>query len=260
MSRPPLIGITTYEEPASWSHWRETRAVLVPTAYVEGVHRAGGVPLLLAPLPEAGRDVDAIVARLDGLVLIGGGDLSPVHYGAEPNYDGLWQEARDRFELELLRAALDRDLPFLGICRGMQLLNVVRGGTLHQDLGGIVADPTRHRAGLGVFTRHEVEVEPDSKLHDLLGSRPDIVSSHHQVADRIGEGLRVVARDPDDPIAEAIEDPSRRFCLGVQWHPEEDPDGTASALFGELVRAAGAVASGAEEIEDESEGRSVAWS
>jgi putative glutamine amidotransferase len=232
----PVIGISAYEIDVRWSHWPEITSVLVPAAYVHMVRRAGGRPLLLPPPSEhADADPGAEFADvLDGLVLTGGPDLSPALYGQERHPETLAiHEARDRGELSLLAAAEARDMPMLGICRGMQLLNVARGGDLHQHIPEVTPDADTHKA-IGRFARHAVDVEPGSVLERILGRSAEVHSSHHQAPVLVGRGLEVSARAPDGTI-EAIEDRARRFALGVLWHPEEnDPDDVH--LFAELVR------------------------
>ncbi|MDX6544575.1 MAG: putative glutamine amidotransferase [Gaiellales bacterium] len=226
----PLIGICAYEVPASFSHWRNVDCVMVPAGYVRGVAAAGGVPLVIPPLEQAGD----LVETLDGLLLTGGSDIDPALYGQKPHAETVGVVAhRDRAELELLRAALERDLPVLGVCRGLQLLNVLRGGTLVQHLAEVVPDGAVHKGPPGTFTRHPVQVEPGSRLHGILGDRLDVPSCHHQAPDRIGDGLVVTAQAPDG-VVEAIELPQARFCVGVLWHPEEDLEG-GLPLFRELV-------------------------
>src|SRR5579862_2297970 len=174
----PLIGISAYRLPADFSHWRGVESVLVPAGYVEGVVRAGGLPLVLPPVDE--RPEDALDV-LDGLVLVGGADVNPAVYGQEPHPEALaFADERDRAELALLRGALARDLPLLGICRGMQLLNIAAGGDLHQHIPEITPDPAAHKAGPGKWARHEVSVAPGCRLADLIGDRPTVVSAHHQ--------------------------------------------------------------------------------
>jgi putative glutamine amidotransferase len=234
-SRPatrPRIGVTAYQEPASWSHWRDVPAALVPSAYVEAVQAAGGIPYVLPPIAAIGEEPDEAIASLQGLVVVGGCDVAPDRYGGapQPALAG-WQPMRDAVEIALIRAALDADLPYLGICRGLQLLNVARGGTLLADLSDVGADPLRHRPAPGRYGRHQVEIERCSRLAELLGDWIDVVSCHHQAPDRIGEGLRVVAHDGDHGIVEALEDSERSFCIGVQWHPEEDLHGPGLTLF-----------------------------
>jgi len=223
----PIIGITSYAEEARWGAW-QLPAALIPMAYVRAVERAGGRPLLVPPSEEG---VEETLEALDGLVLSGGADLDPATYGAEPHpqTNGLRPE-RDGAELALLEGALDRDMPVLAICRGSQVLNVARGGDLLQHLPDVVGHE-EHKATPGVFAEHGVDVLPGTKLHELVGNRADVKSHHHQGFARLGEGLRESARAEDGTL-EAIEDPSRRFALGVLWHPEEAED---AALFEALV-------------------------
>ncbi|MFD9592632.1 gamma-glutamyl-gamma-aminobutyrate hydrolase family protein [Kitasatospora sp. NPDC059973] len=224
--RRPLIGITSYQDEAAWSVWRQ-RASLVPQTYVDSVAAAGGTPVLLPPQPgDAGPLLDA----LDGLVLAGGPDIDPARYAAEADpRTGPSHQARDDWELTLLRGALDRDLPVLGVCRGMQLLNVALGGTLRQHL------PERsHQIVPAEFVRRRVAVEAGSRLAAVLGPAAEVSCYHHQATDRTGSGLRVTARAEDGTV-EALELPGHRFALGVQWHPETDPDDPR--LFRALVEA-----------------------
>ncbi|GHF37504.1 gamma-glutamyl-gamma-aminobutyrate hydrolase [Kitasatospora xanthocidica] len=213
--RRPLIGISSYQDDAAWSVWNQ-RASLVPQTYVDAVVRAGGTPVLLPPQPGgAGRLLDA----LDGLVLAGGPDVDPARYGAAADpRTGPSHHARDDWESRLLGAALARDLPVLGVCRGMQLLNVELGGTLLQHLpdGSHQTVPAR-------FVRHRVEPADGSRLADVLGPAAEVSCYHHQAVDRLGTGLQVTARSADGTV-EALELPGHRFVLGVQWHPETDPD------------------------------------
>jgi gamma-glutamyl-gamma-aminobutyrate hydrolase PuuD len=222
----PIIGITTYLVPAAWGAWN-LEAALVPASYVSSVSRAGGVPLLVPP----GALVDETLAVVDGLVFSGGSDLDPELYDdvvhAETN--GIVRE-RDDFELALMQEALVRDVPMLAICRGSQILNVAAGGDLEQHVPDRVGAET-HREVPGVFSDHGVAVEPGTQLASIIGSRHDVKSHHHQGFGRIGDGLRVTAHAPDGTI-EGVEDPSRRFAVGVLWHPEEGED---LALFEALV-------------------------
>jgi putative glutamine amidotransferase len=223
----PVVGITTYVEEAAWSHWR-ARAALIPFAYVRAVERAGGRPLLVPPSVDA---VEETLDALDGLVVSGGNDVDPSAYGASPHPEtGGTRPERDRAELALLRAALARDMPVLAVCRGSQLLNVARGGDLVQHLPETVGHE-RHRETPGVFSEHGVEVAADTRLGSLVGDRAPVKSHHHQGFGRVGEGLREAAW-ADDGTLEALEDPGRRFALGVLWHPEEDED---APLFAALV-------------------------
>jgi putative glutamine amidotransferase len=226
----PLVGITTYVTPAAWGHW-ETEAALVPAQYVEAVERAGGRALLVPPSPGG---QDELLDALDGLIFSGGSDLEPETYGQDPHPEtkGVHPE-RDEAELALLTAALERDLPVLAICRGSQVLNVALGGDLVQHLPEVVGDE-KHKHTPGEFADHDVELEPGTRVAQLLGDRAPVKSHHHQGFGRLGEGLVEAARAEDGTI-EAVEDPSRRFALGVLWHPEAGED---LKLFEELVREA----------------------
>jgi putative glutamine amidotransferase len=237
----PRIGICAYRTHARWTHW-ELEATVIPQGYVEGVRLAGGVPILLPPTPDGAADPGEVLDGIDGLVLTGGPDLDPALYGAElhPGTDEPTPErrVRDAFELALLRCARERGLPVLGICRGLQLMNVERGGTLVQDLGEVELDLTPHRAKLGTFGRHRVTTEPGSATAGVLGAAVDgIHSHHHQGVAELGEGLVASAR-ADDGSIEALEDPSAPFCMAVLWHPEEAPETTGAPLFRALVEAA----------------------
>jgi putative glutamine amidotransferase len=222
----PVVGVTTYLTRAAWGAW-DLEAALVPAAYVRAVVSAGGVPLLVPPGASAEETLDAI----DGLVFSGGSDLDPELYGEEahPETDGVVRE-RDDFELELMRGALARDLPVLAICRGSQVLNVALGGDLEQHVPDRVAADT-HKQTPGVFADHDVEVLGGTRLASIVGDRTDVKSHHHQGYGELGEGLRESARAADGTV-EALEDPTRRFTLGVLWHPEEGED---LALFKALV-------------------------
>ena len=223
----PLIGITTYVEPASWGHWH-VEAALVPYDYVRAVERAGGRALLVPPDDEG---IEEVLDALDGLVFSGGNDMAPESYGAEadPATNGT-NPARDHGELALLTAALERDLPVLAICRGVEVLNVVRGGDLVQHLPDVVGHE-EHRAVVGEFSEHPVRVEPSSRLDEVRGP---VMSHHHQGLGRIGDGLREVAW-AEDGVVEAVEDPDKPFVVGVLWHPEAGED---QRLFEQLVEAA----------------------
>jgi putative glutamine amidotransferase len=224
----PLIGITTYVEPASWGHWHDIEAALVPYEYVRAVERAGG-RVVLVPPDENG--IGEVLDTLDGLVFSGGNDLAPQTYGAteDPATNGT-NPARDRGEVALLTAALERDLPVLAICRGLEVLNVVRGGDLVQHLPDIVGHE-EHRAVVGEFSEHEVRVDPSSRIEEVRGA---VKSHHHQGLGRIGEGLREVAW-AEDGVVEALEDAEKPFVVGVLWHPEAGED---QRLFEQLVEAA----------------------
>jgi len=225
-----LIGITTYVTPAKWSYW-ETEAALIPADYVYAVERAGGRALLVPPSEEG---VEETLRVLDGLLFSGGSDLDPGLYDQEPHEETLGiHEGRDRAELALLEAALERDMPVLAICRGSQVLNVARGGDLVQHLPEVVGDE-KHKHTPGTFADHDVTLADGTRLGSLLGDRAPVKSHHHQGIGRIGEGLRVAAHAEDGTV-EAVEDPDRRFAVGVLWHPEAGED---ARLFEELVREA----------------------
>lgn len=218
-------------QPVSFGAWHDVPACAAPQTYPEAVRRAGGCPVLIAPGPELVDDPSPVIDVLDGLLLIGGEDIAPERYGAtrEPA-SGPANPLRDDVELALLQAAVDRGLAVLGICRGAQLINVASGGDLKQDLG---ADNGRHRARVGAFSRHVVEIQC-GKLRDALGGRADVTSHHHQAPQRLGAGLTATAWAGDGTI-EALEDPAFPFCVGVLWHAEEDG---AAPLFEAFVAAA----------------------
>jgi putative glutamine amidotransferase len=226
----PVIGITTYVTPAKWSWW-ELEAALVPADYVRAVERAGGRALLVPPSDDG---VDETLEALHGLIFSGGSDLDPELYGQEAHAEtsGVVRD-RDTAELALLEAALERDMPVLAICRGSQVLNVARGGDLVQHLPDVVGDE-KHKHTPGTFADHDVSLEDGSRLASVLGERAPVKSHHHQGLGKVGEGLRVVAHAEDGTI-EAVEDPTRRFALGVLWHPEAGED---ARLFEALVREA----------------------
>jgi putative glutamine amidotransferase len=223
----PLIGITSYDEPVTWGAWN-VEAVLVPSAYVRAVERAGGRAVVVPPSDD---ELEPTLAVLDGIVFSGGGDLDPTVYGAEPHDATRGVSAkRDEAELALVRAALERDMPVLAVCRGSQVLNVALGGTLVQHLPEVVGHD-RHLHTPGEFGDHDVRVAPESRVGALLGGRAPVKSHHHQAYGTLGEGLREAAWANDGTV-EAIEDPRRRFAVGVLWHPEEGED---LALFEALV-------------------------
>ncbi|MEO7573579.1 MAG: gamma-glutamyl-gamma-aminobutyrate hydrolase family protein [Acidimicrobiales bacterium] len=231
----PRIGLTTYVEDARWGVWAE-QAALLPTTYVATVAVAGGLPVLLPPIVPGDIDVaaGAALAGIDGLVLTGGSDVDPSHYdtAAHPATDAP-QPDRDAWELALLRAAGAADRPVLAVCRGVQLLNVAHGGTLHQHLPDVLGRST-HRPELGAYAHLTVEVDVDSHLAAIIGTSPEVHCHHHQAIDRLGEGLTVCARAADGTI-EAVELAGPRFAIGVQWHPEEDGE---DRLFSALIEAA----------------------
>jgi putative glutamine amidotransferase len=235
----PVIGMCTALEQARWSVW-DQEAVLLPRNYVDAVQRAGGLALLLPPDPSAADDPDAWLDMVDALLLAGGADIDPDTYGAEraPETVGTVPE-RDAFELALASRAMERDLPFLGICRGMQVMNVARGGTLTQHLPDDVGHED-HRRALGTFENadHDVRLSDGSLAHRLIGEKVHATKSHHHQAVRdIGEGLEVTGWATIDDLPEVLEDTSRAFALGVQWHPEADQTSPLIAALVEQARA-----------------------
>ena len=223
----PIVGITTYVEDAAWGAWN-LPAALIPYDYVRAVERAGGRALLVPPSVEG---VDETLDVLDGLLFSGGNDLDPASYGADahPETSGTRPE-RDRGELALLEGALARDMPMLAVCRGFQVLNVAHGGDLVQHLPDEVGHE-QHREVKGVFSDHDVRIDDTSRLGSLLGGRAPVKSHHHQGVGRVGDGLRATAWAEDGTV-EALEDPGRRFAVGVLWHPEAGED---MKLFEALV-------------------------
>jgi putative glutamine amidotransferase len=233
----PVIGICTSLVEARWRLW-EQRAALLPFDYMTAIQRAGGLAVMIPPDPGLEQDPDQMLDLLDGLILAGGEDIDPSAYGAEPHpMTTVTAPERDRVELALTRRAVQRDLPVLGICRGMQLVNVALGGTLKQHLPDEVGHED-HRRVPGSFdgADHDVRLAPGSLAARAAGEeRHATKSHHHQGVDRIGEGLEVTGHSTIDDLTEAIEVPARRFVLGVQWHPEADP---ASGVIAALVAGA----------------------
>ena len=226
----PVIGITTYAEQARWGVW-DVPTVLAPMSYVNAVATAGGRPLLVPPSEDA---TEETLDALDGLLFSGGSDIEPSLYGAEPHstVNGTRPD-RDRAELALMSAALERDMPVLAVCRGMEVLNVARGGDLVQHLPDVVGHE-KHKHTPGVFGDHEVALAPESRLGSILGERAPVKSHHHQGVGRLGSDLVEVGWAEDGTV-EGIEDPTRRLALGVLWHPEQGED---FALFRTLVEEA----------------------
>jgi putative glutamine amidotransferase len=224
----PVVGITSYVEQARWGVWDLPAAVL-PYRYVERVEAAGGRAVVLPP---SAADDGAVLDRLDAVVFAGGPDLDPALYGEEP-HDATTslRPERDAAEVPLMRAALDRDLPTLGICRGMQLLSVVCGGSLVQHLPEEVGHE-RHRPGPGVYGLHDVRLAPGSRAHAILGDRVSVPSYHHQGLESAGS--LAVTGWADDDTPEVVEATELRFAIGVLWHPEASED---LRLFEALVAA-----------------------
>jgi putative glutamine amidotransferase len=227
----PIIGITGELEAARWRNWiRE--AVVSPVSYTRAVERAGGTPIVLPPVPSS--SIPSLIARLDGLLVAGGRDVDPSLYDEAPHdQTDLPDHRRDRFELLMVRAAIDADLPFLAICRGMHVLNVARGGTLIQHLPDRLGNES-HRPDPVKLTTHDVQIRDGSKLAGVLGGSAPVPSFHHQGINRLGTGLTTVAWT-EDRVIEAVEVTGHRFGIGVQWHPEEGDD---ARIFEALVNAA----------------------
>ncbi|MGQ4386332.1 gamma-glutamyl-gamma-aminobutyrate hydrolase family protein [Streptomyces sp. SAS_270] len=222
----PLIGVSTYlESGARWGVW-ELEAALLPAGYPRLVQRAGGLAAMLPP--DDPSQAASTVARLDGLVIAGGPDVDPARYDAERSpRTGPPALARDAWELALIEAALASATPLLGICRGMQLLNVALGGTLVQHIDGHVKD-------IGVFGHHDVTPVPGTRYADAVPEPTSVPTYHHQAAERLGAGLLPSAHAADGTV-EAIELPGSAWVLGVQWHPEMGED---LRVMQALVRAA----------------------
>jgi putative glutamine amidotransferase len=226
----PIIGICSAIESARWAAW-EVVVNLSPRTYSLAVQRAGGVAIILPPDDSVAENPDELLDLLDALILAGGSDIDPASYGAKPDPEtkNTWPE-RDRFEIALGTRALERDMPVLGICRGMEMLNVIQGGTLTQHLGLEL-----HRHTPGAFTDHRVELEPGSLAARVVGAETtEVKSAHHQGVEQVGEGV-AIAGHADDGVVEAIELPDRSFAVGVLWHPEEDEQ---SRVVGSLVEEA----------------------
>ena len=236
--RPPVIGLCTALERAAWGVWDQP-ALLLPRNYVDAVNRAGGVAVMLPPDPRVAGDPDLVLDLLDGLLLAGGADVDPQAYGAqrEPQTVHTVPE-RDDFELALARRAIERDIPILGICRGMQVINVAQGGTLIQDLPTALGHQHHCRVP-GSFdgADHPVHLESGSAAARAAGGeQTGTLSHHHQGVAELGEDLVVSGWSELDDVPEAIEARDKRFALGVQWHPEVDETSRVIATFVEEAR------------------------
>jgi putative glutamine amidotransferase len=231
----PVIGITGELEAARWGNWiRE--AVVSPVSYTRAVERAGGTPVILPPVPAS--SVPVLIAGLDGLVLTGGRDVDPSLYDEAPHAQtDVPDHRRDRFELILTRAAIEADLPFLAIGRGMHILNVARGGTLTQYLPDRLGSES-HKPDPVKMTTHDLQISPASQLARILGETAQVPAAHYQAVNQIGNGLLTVAWTVDQ-VVEAIELQGHRWGLGVQWSPEDSDD---PRLFQTLVSVATAAA------------------
>jgi putative glutamine amidotransferase len=242
----PLIGVTTSEvrpkertQPTPEGD-PSSKEMALGITYLKGIEMAGGLPLVMPPMDESA--IEPLLDRLDGILLSGGPDLDPALYDAAPHPElGPTEPDLDRFELAVATRADAREMPILAICRGTQALNIVRGGALHQHLPDLSTEVAHRQTNPGTETSHPVEVDPDSRLAEVFGGGEievtDVNSFHHQAIDRLGEGLRISARAPDGTV-EGIEDPSRRFLIGVQWHAETLVHREAeAALFRRFVEA-----------------------
>lgn len=220
----PVIGITTGLTRAQWGPW-DRRAALLAFSYITAIQDAGAIALMIPPDPNLIEEPDQALARIDGLILSGGNDVDPASYGAQahPSTDAPVPE-RDRTEIALSRRAVELDMPVLGICRGMQVLNVAYGGTLNQHLPDDVGHED-HRRHPGTFddSDHDVRLRPGSLAARVAGEEHhNTKSHHHQGVAVIGDGLEVTGISTLDQLPEAIEAPEHEFVLGVQWHPEAD--------------------------------------
>ena len=233
-SDAPIIGVTTYLEQAQTGVW-DVRASFLPKVYIDAVTDAGGIAVLLPPQPSTAALARRVLTSLDGLVISGGADVDPARYGQQPHVKtGAPRTDRDEWEDALLTAAIETKLPFLGICRGAQVLNITLGGTLHQHLPDLVGSE-KYQPAPAMFGTEAVSVEPGSLLDDLVGGELGVRVYHHQAIDEVADGLRVTGRTSDGVI-EAVELPSVPFGVAVQWHPEEN--GEDRRLFAGLVEAA----------------------
>ncbi|MDT8915580.1 gamma-glutamyl-gamma-aminobutyrate hydrolase family protein [Amycolatopsis sp. PS_44_ISF1] len=229
-TRAPVIGLTSYLEQAGFLAWN-TEAALLHRVYLDCVVAAGGVPVLLPPVSPAH---DRLISTVDGLVLTGGADVDPARYGRDPHALTRSRPGRDAFEFGLLAAARRADVPVLGVCRGLQVINVALGGTLVQHLPETVGD-TAHQPAPAVFGPGAVSLTEGSRAAAILGPETKTLCYHHQAIDRLGDGLIATGHAADGTI-EAAELAGAGFLLGVQWHPEQDTDDVR--LFQALVEAA----------------------
>ena len=221
----PLIGVCAAVEPASFGVWKDEPAVLLPLSYARAIHGAGGMMAMLPPDRRATENPEEVLDRLDALVLGGGADIDPETQGVEAHPETVGSNPdRDNFEIALARGALENGIPLLGVCRGMQILNVACGGTLDQHIPERLGHDI-HRPVPGSWAEHDVRIEPGSLAAQTAGTeRLTVKSHHHQGVDRIPDGLTASAWASDDDSVEAIETTDGEFVLGVLWHPEEDPE------------------------------------
>jgi putative glutamine amidotransferase len=229
------VGICAATERVRWGPW-EADSAMMPLSYIAAVQAQGALALLLPPDPCAADEPDPLLDRIDAIVLPGGADIEPTTYGEDRHPEtGESSPARDHFELGIAGRALERELPVLGICRGMQLLNVVRGGTLVQHLPDLLGHG-EHRHTPGAFRDHDVRLQAGSLAARAAGAvLVTVKSHHHQGIDELGGGVVASGWSVPDDIVEAIELPEHRFALGVMWHPEGDE---RSRIVAALVEAA----------------------
>ena len=235
--RRPVIGLTTYHEPARMLVWDREFAML-HASYLAATERAGGIAILLPPpdtgVDEAGERADEVLDRVDGLVLTGGADIDPARYGQSPQERTSAPRARrDDWEVALATSALRRGVPLLAVCRGLQILNVALGGSLHQHLPDVIGHDG-HQPSPGNFGTVEVSTEPGTRTAELIGPRVHVRCHHHQAVARLAAGLTVSGRAADGTV-EAVEVAGPSFAVAVQWHPEEDQED--ARLFAALVSA-----------------------
>ena len=233
----PLIGVCAAIERASFGVWSDEPATILPLSYSRAIHGAGGMIAMLPPDRRASEDPGELLERLDALVLGGGADIDPESQGVEAHPETIGSNPdRDGFEIALVLGALERGMPLLGVCRGMQVLNLACGGTLDQHIPERLGHDI-HRPVPGSWAEHEVRIEPGSLAATAAGAeRLTVKSHHHQGVDRIAENLNATAWATDDESVEAVESADGEFALGVLWHPEEDP---GDAIFPALVSRAG---------------------
>nr|WP_255633418.1 gamma-glutamyl-gamma-aminobutyrate hydrolase family protein [Demequina sp. TTPB684] len=216
----PVIGVSSYLERAVMGVF-DVQAVFLPTAYIEPIQKAGAVIVVLPPQRANDGDADLVLEGLDGLCLAGGYDVDPATYARPPHpQTDAPRRDRDAWEFALIEAAQSRNMPLLGVCRGAQLLNVARGGTLHQHVPDVVGH-TGYQGSNGVFVTMPITVVPDTVLSRLHPARREVPVYHHQAIDQVGAGLTICAWG-DDGVVQAVEDPALDFCVATQWHPEHD--------------------------------------